>query len=229
MGGRIRGDETVDKTGLAQKTCKRCGTCCTKNPPALHKQDLDLINTKKISFTHLITYRKGKPLFDNVKNKVIRLGQEIIKLKTKPQNTSCIFYNKEKKSCEIYKFRPIECRKLKCWDTDEFLAFYNRDRIHRFSLIKKDSAMGEIIFEHEQKTSINKFINLFLELKKAGDQKIQYEIDKMISYDLGVREFITKKTGAKYELEFLFGRPLIDILEVIKSANIKYLSEIIYN
>ncbi len=211
---RIHNSE-LKKCRLIQKKCKRCGICCMKNPPALHKQDIEFIKGKKITFSNLITYRTGEPMYDNINNKVISLDREIIKLRTKQGSTECIFYNDKKKECAIYDVRPIECRKLKCWEPEELMAFYEKDRIDRFSLINKHSAIGEIICLHEEKTDLKEFKRIFFAFRETKDPKLKSKLEQMISYDLNVREFIKDKTGATKEMDFFFGRPLTEILSIL--------------
>ncbi len=192
------------------KECKRCGTCCKKGPPTLHIQDIPYIKTGKISFTNLITLRIGEFVYENVCNKIISLDRELVKLKTKQNSTECIFLKENR--CSIYEFRPIECRKLKCWDIDEFTNFYTRDRITRFSLIPENSAMGEIIKEHERKTDVKNFMELLSRFKITKDRYIKNKLEEIISYDITIRDYIQEKTGARDELAFLFGRPLKELL-----------------
>ncbi len=212
MGGRSRGDEKVAYDGL-RTHCIRCGTCCKNNPPTLHIQDISILKDNIIMYSDLITYRKGEYIYDNINKKLINLDEEIVKIKTKGESRECIFYDAKDKSCKIYESRPIECRMLKCWDNTEFLKFYQKDRVTRFHIIKKDSAMGEIIHEHEKKTSMDNVLKLYYEYKNTKQDKLRKKINSIISYDNAVREFIQQRTGAKKELDFLFGRPVLEILK----------------
>lgn len=215
MGRRVRGVKDLDKKGVNQTQCQRCGTCCKKNPPTIHVEDLTYINSGKIPFTHLITFRKGESAYDNINKKIIYLEEEIIKIKTKNGSSECIYFDNKTNLCTIYEYRPTECRLLKCWDTDDILKYYNKNRIKRFDIIPENSAMGEIIKEHEKKVNLINIKKLYSLYKNTMDLKIKEKLNRIISYDKSVREFIKEKTGAKEELNFLFGRDIEVILRCL--------------
>lgn len=214
MGRRAWGDEKVVEVRLRDK-CLRCGTCCKNNPPTLHIDDISILENKIISYGDLITYRRGELAYDNINNKVIKLTEEIVKIRSKEGDKACIFYDDLTNSCTIYEFRPMECRKLKCWDNEEFLQIYEQNRLSRFQIVKKDSAMGEIIENHEEQTSIDNVLKLFYQYKDTKDKTVREKINSIILYDESVRDFIKDKTGATKELDFFFGRPILQILKTI--------------
>ena len=69
------------KNGKKQKTprtgpgnitgCMRCGTCCTKGGPALHKEDKDILLDGHIGRERLVTIRKGELAFSPISGKIL--------------------------------------------------------------------------------------------------------------------------------------------------------------
>ncbi len=134
-----------------------------KKSPTIHIQDIEYIDSGRISPVNLITFRKGEVAYDNVAGRLIYLEEEIVKIKAKDGTSECIYFDGENNLCTIYEFRPMECRILKCWDTDDILNFYCKDRINRFHIVPEQSAMGKIIKEHDRITNLKKiFQDLFL-------------------------------------------------------------------
>lgn len=196
-------------TRIRRQECRRCGTCCSKGGPALHELDLDLYFEKHLDKSHLFTLRKGELAFDNVRNKVIELPEEIIRIRSEQKHKACIFFDAWQKSCSIYAHRPWECRVLKCWDTDELERDYDQNRLSRLDLIDSSSALGEIITAHENNCSYAQVKELVADIKKQKDQPALDKLGFMLEYDWALREQIGHKAGASQEeLNFLLGRAL---------------------
>ncbi len=198
--------------------CKRCGRCCSLNPPALHKEDLHLITEKIISLSSLITFRRGEVIWDNVKQKFIFLERELIRLKNKRGERSCIFFVEQTNSCSIYKYRPMECRKFKCWEPEGLIEYYERDRLERSDIIDSLSAMGKIILDHEKKVPAARLVKLGRLLKTQNSPFIQKELTPLISYDMTVRSYLRDRTNIGEEMDFLLGR---DALQILKQFDIE--------
>ena len=71
--------------------CERCGTCCLKGGPALHIEDQKLLLQNCIDRESLITIRKGEPVFSLEQKRPEWIKTELIKLKGKHGEWSCIF------------------------------------------------------------------------------------------------------------------------------------------
>lgn len=189
--------------------CQRCGTCCLKGGPALHRTDLDLYFEKHLSKEHLLTLRKGELAFDNVQNRVISLDEEIIRVRSDQDSRACIFFDASQNACRIYAHRPWECRALKCWDTGELEMGYAKHRLKRLDVIKRESALGEIISDHEDNCSYAQITKLVSDIKKNQDNNALKKLDSILKYDQGLRGQLFQKAGAsQHELDFLLGRSL---------------------
>jgi Fe-S-cluster containining protein len=50
-----------------ENPCRRCGTCCEKGGPSLHREDRPLVDNGQIPVRHLFTIRRGELAQDNIK------------------------------------------------------------------------------------------------------------------------------------------------------------------
>ncbi|MDY6790804.1 MAG: YkgJ family cysteine cluster protein [Thermodesulfobacteriota bacterium] len=188
--------------------CIRCGTCCKKGGPSFHLEDKTLIDKGIILSKYLFTIRKGEPAYDNVRQELLPLSSELIKIKGKNDSSTCIFYNESENKCNIYQNRPVECKAMKCWDTREIEAIYAKDRLTRKDLLSDIEGLWELVKDHQSRCSYEKIKRM---LQKQGNNKdaMQKEILEMIRYDTQIRHLVVKKGGMDCEiLDFLFGRPL---------------------
>ncbi len=193
-----------------EKKCNRCGDCCRSGPPALHLEDIDIYRNGQIKKKHLITHRKGEYIYDNVIDAMVVLDQEIVKIKSKPQKKECLFLNSC--DCTIYPFRPKECRVFKCWDIREYLNFYSNKRATRLDLIPKDSALAEIIVEHEKRCPVDRLLKLIDEFKEKKDKDTLKEIHTIYDQDEFFRDYLIKAGATEEDLDFIFGRRVADFI-----------------
>jgi len=188
--------------------CIRCGTCCKKGGPSFHLADKHLIDKGIILSKNLFTIRKGELAYDNVKEELLPLSSELIKIKGKNDSSTCIFFNENEKKCEIYKNRPVECKALKCWDTLEIEKIYSKNRLTRKDLLSDIEGLWELVKDHQSRCSYEK-IKKMLQKQDNSKDAIQKEISEIIRYDTQIRNLVLKKGGMDSEiLDFLFGRPL---------------------
>ncbi|MFO8032210.1 MAG: YkgJ family cysteine cluster protein [Desulfohalobiaceae bacterium] len=197
----------------AQEACSRCGTCCSRNPPGLHPQDHGLYVAGVLQKEHLLTLRAGELVWDNVQQRVQPLEQEMVRLQARPGSTACIFYQPLRRSCTIHGRHPLECRAQKCWDTREVYKAYQEPRLSRLDLVPADSALGQIIQEHETKCSYFQVRELARQILYAGDKGQEKELAEILRVDQAMRSYLQQKAGVgKFQLLFIFGRRLQDTL-----------------
>lgn len=192
-------------------TCQRCGTCCRKGPPGLHTQDKKLYDQGILRKEHLLTLRKGEWVYENIKDQRIVLAEEMIRIRSKKSEAACLFFNGLENSCDIYGYRPLECRVLQCWDPSGILDIYAENRLGRSDLFAPDSALLGIVMEHEKRCPYDRVAELSGNIKGKTDPESTdlAELAEMIRLDLGMREALRDRTGADdLVLEFLFGRSL---------------------
>ncbi|MFP4258733.1 MAG: YkgJ family cysteine cluster protein [Desulfovermiculus sp.] len=200
-------------------SCQRCGSCCRSNPPALHGPDLDLYLQSWLLREHLVTFRQGEMVYDNVLDKVQPLDQEMVRIRSRPGSTTCIFYDHGHGACRIYTQRLLECRVFACWDPQGIFSVYARDRIQRLDLISPRSALGEIICEHERMCSWARVMEVLPEEGHAPDVHQARELASILNADHGLRQGLRDQAGASdAEMEFILGR---DMAAVLSSQGLK--------
>jgi Fe-S-cluster containining protein len=196
------------KKNTRHTECIRCGTCCKKGGPSFHLADKHLIDKGLILSKYLFTIRKGELIYDNVREELLPLSSELIKIKGKKDSRTCIFFNESEKKCEIYKNRPVECKALKCWDTREIERIYSKNRLTRKDLFIDIDGLWELVEDHQSRCSYEK-IKTILQKQETSKNAIQKEILEIIRYDNQIRHLVVKKGGMDSGiLDFLFGRSL---------------------
>jgi len=203
--------------------CIRCGECCARSSPTLHRKDLPLVHEGFIRVEHLYTLRKGELVKDNVHERLIPADQEMIKVREKKSGTGCLFYEAAEKACAIYENRPAQCASLKCWDTEEFLELYKTPRLHRRDLIE-DGVLLALMQEHDKRCSYAALDEHVRRIPKDGDDSLK-KILEVLKFDFHLRPFMARKLGMGLgEMDFFFGRPLTETigmfgLKVVREAD----------
>jgi len=204
-------DAPIDKS-----SCTRCGTCCKKGGPAIHKEDRFLIESGIILLKHLYTIREGEPAHDNLTNEIRPCMTDIIKIRSAEESTTCIFYNENGSSCTIYENRPSECRALQCWDTRKIEVMYNQNRLTRQDVMGDIEGLWELVSDHQKRCSFGDVMALAEKMnkKKERDPILEEKVRYVIQYDHQIRSLVKEKGQIDPEMiDFLFGRPLIDTVK----------------
>jgi len=192
--------------------CDHCGTCCLKGGPALHNDDLELIETGRLPITSLYTIRAGEVAYNNVDGCLIQLHAELIKIKSHVDSRACMFYDESDRACRIYENRPCECGKMECWNTAGIESLYSESRLTRKKVLKKMNWLQDLVDSHEEKCSYDE-IKKLLKLREAGDQNSTKRLQEIINYDMHLRDLAIKKGEMPAEIfDFLMGRPLVVIV-----------------
>ena len=177
-------------------------------------QDLPLIKNGFIKKSSLFTIRRGELVRDNINKTLAVTHQEIIKIKGKGGEKgegACIFYDEADRACTIYEKRPVQCSALKCWDTSEFMRVYRGQKPARKDLIE-DVGILRIIDEHEKRCGYVKLEKYVREIEPEGEKSIEKILD-LLKFDYQLRPFLSEKLGLNTgEMDFLFGRPLIQTI-----------------
>lgn len=192
--------------------CQRCGTCCKKGGPALHDEDKQIIDNGGIPLTSLYTIRKGELANDTIGGGLIHLMAEIIKIKSRPDSSVCMYFNDANMSCGIYDDRPMECRTLECWNTSKIAAIYAQDRLTRAFVLEKIEWLKDLVKTHESECDLDR-IQILVNDRETGDADAASALMEMINYDFHLRSVVREKGNiAPDMLDFLFGRPLNEII-----------------
>ncbi|MBW1800800.1 MAG: YkgJ family cysteine cluster protein [Deltaproteobacteria bacterium] len=194
--------------------CIRCGQCCITSSPTLHIQDLHLIESDLLRKNRLYTIRKGEMVRDPVKGALTKAREEMIKIKEKSgMGDGCLFYDGQKKACRIYEKRPAQCASLKCWDTRDFMAVYERPKLRRKDVIHDGVLLG-LIESHEDRCGYSKVEDSVTRIRREGEKAVERLIDLM-KFDFNLRPFVSQKLDINQdEMGFCFGRPLTETISM---------------
>ena len=195
--------------------CQRCGTCCKKGGPSLHREDRSLVENGRIPARCLFTIRRGERVRDNVKGTRVSLSEEIIKIKGLAAGWTCLFYDQATRGCAIYDHRPLECRALNCRDTRRIEAVYETTRLTRQDLISGINGLWDLIEDHEQRCGYAGLRARVAEGTCEGRLKQEKAILEILRFDAHIRQLAVEKGGLESRmLDFLFGRPLADTIKM---------------
>jgi len=193
--------------------CQRCGTCCKSGGPALHQEDLELVQSGKLPLRGLYTIRKGEMARDNVKGTLQPVTAELIKIKGAGRTWTCCYYDAESNGCSIYENRPLECRVLNCRDTAAIEAIYDQGRLTRKDLLASVPQLWDLVEEHARKCNYRDLAALAARLQADQDRSAADSLVEMVGYDAHLRALIIEKGRPDPTLlDFLFGRPLADTM-----------------
>lgn len=200
-----------------QNSCKCCGECCRRGGPVLHFQDLPLIREGQLQRRDIVLLRPGEPANDHITGQIKLLQREIFKIRGQSNTDwACKFLDAKTNLCRIYKYRPLQCGLLRCWDTSELKAAYDKDLLSINDLVREDSGMRELMDFYGQKCPLGEILELIRNTPEYGWQN-NPEIRRKIEFDREFREKFLKKSGEHPDLpDFYFGRPLEDILPLLK-------------
>lgn len=199
-----------------KKQCRRCGTCCEKGGPGLHQEDRPLVESGQIPARRLFTIRRGELARDNVKGTLSPMVEEIVKIKGRNGSWACHYYDQASRGCGIYEYRPLECRALNCRDTRWIEAVYATDRLIRRDLLTDIKGLWELVDDHEQRCSYARLRALVDEGLRGGTLQQERAILEILRFDAHIRQLSVQKGGLDARLlDFVFGRPLADTLNMV--------------
>ncbi|MCK5836721.1 MAG: YkgJ family cysteine cluster protein [Desulfobacula sp.] len=195
-----------------QNECKRCGTCCEKGGPALHTQDLPLIEKGFLSFEKFITIRKGELVHDPVSNSIEPVKKEFLKIRGIKNSWACLFYDKTSNGCTIYDHRPLACKILKCWDTHDILELAGKNLLSRLDIVKEGNPLREKLIEHEELFPCPDLKTISQTISRSSKKTVK-KLERIINKDLAYRIRAIDEFNLSVSQElFYFGRPLFQLL-----------------
>ncbi len=189
--------------------CSRCGTCCQKGGPALHREDRHLVESGRIHTRDLYTIRRGEPVHDPIRGCLLPTRREIIKIKGQGGRWTCRCFDPAARTCRIYEERPLECRLLACWNTRPIERAYARGRLARRDLVGGVAGLWDVVAEHERRCDHYRLRRLLAPWPEASAVRRRGEAAEIVRYDSELRVRAVARIGIEEEmLDFLFGRPL---------------------
>lgn len=193
--------------------CRRCGVCCQKGGPALHRADRALLQDGLLPRRLLVTLRMGEPVFDNVAARLTQLAQEIVKIAGPTGLAPCPLHRQaETSACAIHERRPAECRALDCHDTAAIEALYRADRLRRADIVHTGGGLWQIITLHEERFPAGQAV-LLARRAAGGDRDASAQLAVLTEGERDFRiAFAARFDPAPDHLDFLFGRSLAQIV-----------------
>jgi len=192
--------------------CRRCGTCCAKGGPALHRSDLELVRRGTLPAAALYTLRKGELAWDPIRRCLQPLQEEIIKIKSR-KTAACHFLAMQGRRCDIYADRPLECRVLTCWDVAPIEAIYARERLVRRDLLCDVEDLWEFIELHEERCAFALLARWANAWHGENRKEAGRRLAEIIGFDNRLRRTAVQRGIDPQLLDFLFGRPLAGLFE----------------
>lgn len=186
--------------------CRRCGECCRRGGPALHREDLPLVQNGRIPLASLITLRRGETVRDNVTGGLTTLDTEMVRVGPAGETPTCPFF-REPGQCLIHDQSPAECRALFCAAPEALTAMYRTDRVCRLDLLPAGGPGRELVAAHEARCPAGEAVRLCLAARAS--EGAGRDLNEMLRFDAALRELcVTRGAVARDELDFHFGRAL---------------------
>lgn len=205
-----------DRSEMPQSVCRRCGTCCENGGPALHTPDLDLIRNGQLDLEDLITIRKGEMAQDPVRNRPVRIPEELVKLRGTAGSWKCLYFSRSKGGCTIYDHRPLACRILQCWNPDAALDISGKDLLSRLDILEADHPLRQAISDHDRMFSCDDVFSITRAMPYAALKKRIKKLEKQVNQEIALRHKIIATHRLSLLMEqFLFGRPLFKLAQSI--------------
>jgi Fe-S-cluster containining protein len=198
----------------SKKACDCCGTCCKEGGPALHYEDRALLQNNRLNRKHLITIRKGEPVFSLAAENPEPAHSEIIKIKGRGAEWTCLFFQEKGAKCVIYEHRPLECSVLKCWETADIEKVAGRNLLSRYDLLAPHDPLLPYIKAHDDKCSLENLALMLSALNSESSQPVAADsLTRLVNIDLAIRSQACARFHFSLDLElFFFGRPFFKIL-----------------
>jgi len=200
-------------------TCQRCGTCCVNGGPALHRDDLPLIQDHRLALTDLLSIREGEPVFSPLINGLEPSRSELIKIAGYHDSWACRFFSQAQNACGCYAYRPVECRLLKCWAPSALTDIIYQQCLTRRDVLPEDDDLWELIGIQEAHCSFAMIAQLTTDGGEIRSQSHLAEVGRIINLDLKIRQraIQTRRLSVAEELLY-FGRPMFKSLGFYRLA-----------
>jgi len=207
--------EVLREAGYATRAeCLRCGDCCRKSGPTLFVDDLRLFEEGLLLRNQVYTLRRGERVSLPDGGTMV-LKDETLKVRDNPETGHCLFLDDDIDRCQIYHGRPLQCRAQACWDTSDIEhAITHEERLSRAHVVGPDEPVAKAILAHESHCALPLLADAFAELAEGNAQAAERIVDAL-AYDTELRPLLTEKLPLPAdELDFYFGRPLIDVVRM---------------
>ncbi|WP_456386798.1 YkgJ family cysteine cluster protein [Desulfolithobacter sp.] len=198
-----------------QTGCLRCGSCCEQGGPALHTEDLALLESGRLHPGQLVTVRRGELALAPLGTCPEPVQAEFLKVQGRDGSWRCCFFDRENSGCAIYDHRPLACRILECWEPGPLLDIAGRDLLNRFACIADDDPLLTLVRLHESQVPCPDLSCLSDLLKDPASREARlHALSRQVQLDLMLRDRAVREHRLSVALElFYFGRPLFQLLK----------------
>lgn len=197
-----------------KQACDRCGSCCNQGGPALHSQDLALLQSGALRREQLITVRKGELAYQPLAESAEPVAHEFLKVQGQGGSWCCMFYDSDAGACTIYQQRPVACGLLDCTAPEPLLAITGKGLLTRFDCIGDADPLLALVRQHEKECPCPNMTRVTSGLRSAtGRLQLLAELMDLVNHDLSLRGQAgsVRNLSVADEL-FYFGRPLFQLL-----------------
>ena len=194
--------------------CIRCGECCRRGSPVLHREDLELLREGKIDWNAAYTLRRGEPVRDPVANRLLFLPEDRIKIREKKGTRECVFFDGPKDRCVIYEDRPVQCRAQTCWEPAPSVRLSQLPCLGREDIFEGVDLVLDLISEHNRRCSFEKLNEAFTRLR-ADDEDTVQEVIELFAYEDHFRRFFGERLNIPEDtLDLVFGRSFAELAPI---------------
>ncbi len=165
-----------------------------------------------IKIEDLFAIRKGELVHDPIEDALTKTDKELIKIRER-ESGGCVFYDREGAACGIYESRPAQCAALACWDPEPFMAVFGGTKAKRTDIVR-EGVLLRLMEEHEERCSYQALEEKVRRIEKEGDKVVE-EVLGLLNFDFRLRPLVAEKLGIELsQMDFLFGRPLIETIRM---------------
>jgi hypothetical protein len=160
---------------------------------------------------HLVTLRRGERVHDPMRDALVPLEEEIVKVRGRGNTWTCVFLVTEDNTCGIYARRPRECELLACWDPTPLAQAYQEGRLTRQELLPPDHPMLELAREHDARCDCRDLAGWARAVREQAPDREAAEASflEAVRYDGALRQVVQEKAGLDpAALDFYLGRPV---------------------
>ena len=183
----------------------------------MHSEDRPLLVEGLLRPKDLVTYRKGELALNPVTGELITLSSEMIKICGIDLEGQCIYFSQSDNACTIYEKRPLECRLLKCWDTQPIEQLFLKDLLNRGDVIPPGSLLADLIKSYEKAFPVGLLADISMSLIKDEDDRSE-EKSRLLESDKSFRRMACDRLGIDQQsCNFFFGRPVSLLFEAMES------------
>ncbi|MFC1610255.1 YkgJ family cysteine cluster protein [Myxococcota bacterium] len=194
--------------------CVRSGDCCRVSSPTLLPDDTDLVRNERIPWHAMMTLRQGELARSPVKNELVVLEEEHIKIRERPGSHACVLFDTERVACTIYDDRPIQCRAQACWDPEPARSLLEQRRLSRRDLFADVQPILVMIEAHDNRCSFASLREVVESLQPTRDENVNRVVNVIAFEDHFRREMANELDIPIAALDLILGRSFTELVRL---------------